>query len=75
MIQKQGEALARHCPRCGGLMAKPTGSRFYWHADHNHPRCDITNIADPLITVQTTETPLQSQPELPEAPKDKRRKK
>jgi hypothetical protein len=27
-------------------MYKPAGSSFYWHADNNHPRCDITNVAD-----------------------------
>lgn len=34
------------CPRCGGLMYKPVGSSFYWHADSNHPPCEITNIAE-----------------------------
>jgi len=27
-------------------MHKPAGSSFYWHAENNHPRCNITNIAD-----------------------------
>jgi hypothetical protein len=27
-------------------MAKPPGSSLFWHADNNHPRCDITNIVD-----------------------------
>jgi hypothetical protein len=35
-----------YCPRCGGLMYKPQGSVFYWHADNNHPPCEITNIAE-----------------------------
>jgi hypothetical protein len=28
-------------------MYKPAGSSFYWHAENNHPPCNITNIADP----------------------------
>jgi hypothetical protein len=27
-------------------MRKPPGSTLFWHADNNHPRCDITNLAD-----------------------------
>jgi len=27
-------------------MLKPAGSSFYWHAENNHPACNITNIAD-----------------------------
>jgi hypothetical protein len=27
-------------------MHKPAGSSFYWHAENNHPPCNITNIAD-----------------------------
>jgi hypothetical protein len=27
-------------------MYKPAGSSFYWHAENNHPPCNITNIAD-----------------------------
>ena len=53
MVEGQGEPV--HCPRCGGLMIKLGGSPFYWHADNNHPRCDITNIVDPTLTVQTSE--------------------
>lgn len=54
MTQGQEEARTRHCPRCGGLMIKPGNSSFFWHAENNHPRCDITNIVDtaPLV-VQT----------------------
>ena len=72
MSQAHGENLPRRCPRCGGLMAKPAGSQLYWHADNNHPRCDITNIVDPPLAVQSTnEQPLaQSEP-----PKGKRPKK
>lgn len=46
MTQGMGEIASRRCPRCGGLMAKPPGSSLFWHADNNHPRCDITNIVD-----------------------------
>lgn len=35
-----------YCPRCRGRMYKPSGSLYYWHADSNHPRCTITNIAE-----------------------------
>jgi ssDNA-binding Zn-finger/Zn-ribbon topoisomerase 1 len=45
--QSQSEDAPRRCPRCGGRMIKHTGSAFYWHADYNHPACEITNIADP----------------------------
>jgi hypothetical protein len=41
-----------YCPRCGGLMYKPQGSAFYWHADNNHPPCEITNIAEQLASAQ-----------------------
>jgi ssDNA-binding Zn-finger/Zn-ribbon topoisomerase 1 len=69
MTQGQGEIEARRCPRCGGLMQKPAGSSLYWHADNNHPRCDITNIVDSSLA-------LQSNKELPnEPPKGSRRKK
>jgi len=60
MTQGQGqveEHAPRYCPRCGGLMQKPLGSTLYWHADNNHPRCDITNIV-----VQTSEEPLNEPP-------------
>lgn len=52
MTQNQGEREPRRCPRCGGRMVKPAGSALYWHADNNHPRCDITNIVDlPEVTL------------------------
>ena len=60
MAEGQGEPI--RCPRCGGLMVKPAGSPFYWHADNNHPRCDITNIVDPALTVQTPEEPPPKEP-------------
>ncbi|MHB8599881.1 MAG: hypothetical protein ACYDER_24120 [Ktedonobacteraceae bacterium] len=58
MTQGQEEMRTRHCPRCGGLMKKPANSLFFWHAENNHPRCDITNIVDtaPLI-VQAKDVP------------------
>jgi hypothetical protein len=52
----------RHCPRCGGLMQKPLGSTLFWHADYNHPRCDITNIVDAPLVVQAPEEPLNEPP-------------
>jgi hypothetical protein len=36
-------------------MAKPAGSPYYWHADYNHPPCEITNVIDPPLAVQTVE--------------------
>ena len=69
MIQGQSEIESRRCPRCGGLMQKPPGSSLYWHADNNHPRCDITNIVDNSLAVQSNdESPNES-------PKGNRRKK
>lgn len=46
MTMGQSVSTPFYCPRCGGQMYKPAGSSFYWHADNNHPRCDITNVAD-----------------------------
>ena len=69
MTQGQSEIESRRCPRCGGLMQKPPGSSLYWHADNNHPRCDITNIVDTPLAVQSNdESPNES-------PKGNRRKK
>ncbi len=56
MTQGHEEAAIRHCPRCGGLMKKPVNSSFFWHAEPNHPRCDITNLADSApLAVHTTD--------------------
>ncbi|HAE83890.1 MAG TPA: hypothetical protein DDW33_11730 [Ktedonobacter sp.] len=55
MIEGQRELTPRRCPRCSGLMAKPAGSPYYWHADYNHPPCEITNVIDPPLAVQTVE--------------------
>ncbi len=69
MTQSQGELEPRRCPRCGGRMVKPAGSTLYWHADNNHPRCDITNIVDlPETTLTSIEPPS-------EPPKGRPRKK
>jgi hypothetical protein len=27
-------------------MCKPAGSTYWWHAQNNHERCDITNIPE-----------------------------
>jgi hypothetical protein len=43
-------------------MVKPAGSSFYWHADNNHPRCDITNIVDPPMAIQKNEEPPHDKP-------------
>lgn len=73
MTQSQGEIEPRRCPRCGGRMLKPAGSTLYWHADNNHPRCDITNIVD---TPETAQAKVSSEPPVdPEPPKGNRRKK
>jgi hypothetical protein len=61
MTQSQQTVPPRHCPRCGGLMSKPAGSSLYWHADNNHPRCDITNIVDASFTTETDASDTQSQ--------------
>jgi ssDNA-binding Zn-finger/Zn-ribbon topoisomerase 1 len=69
MTQGQGEIEPRRCPRCGGLMQKPAGSSLYWHADNNHPRCDITNIVDSSLALQSNNESTN------EPPKGNRRKK
>jgi len=69
MTQGQGKIEPRRCPRCGGLMQKPAGSMLYWHADNKHPRCDITNIVDTSLAVQSSDESPN------EPPKDSHRKK
>ncbi|HLI05231.1 MAG TPA: hypothetical protein VKV40_01530 [Ktedonobacteraceae bacterium] len=61
MTQSQQTLPPRRCPRCGGLMAKPSGSNLYWHADNNHPRCDITNIADASFAIETSASNAEPQ--------------
>ena len=46
MKAHQQDPASLYCPRCRGRMYKPSGSSYYWHADSNHPRCTITNIAE-----------------------------
>jgi len=55
MIESQEKTVQFRCPRCGGPMRKPSGSTLYWHADNNHPRCDITNIVETALEVQIAE--------------------
>ena len=62
MIQAHEEPVARHCPRCGGLMLKPAGSLLYWHADNNHPRCEITNLIDAPVVLPPAEGPPNETP-------------
>jgi hypothetical protein len=69
MTQGQSNIEMPRCPRCGGLMKKPPGSSLYWHADNNHPRCDITNIVEASFTMHSNDEPPI------EPPKDTRRKK
>ena len=68
MTQGQSNIEMPRCPRCGGLMKKPQGSSLYWHADNNHPRCDITNIVEASLTMHSNDEPTN------EPPKDNRRK-
>lgn len=65
MKQGQEESAPLRCPRCGGLMRKPAGSTLYWHADNNHPRCDITNIVETALEVRTSEEPPATPSEAP----------
>ncbi len=55
MTISQDQTPSVRCPRCGGLMRKPSGSSFYWHTDSNHPRCEITNLADISTAARATE--------------------
>ena len=71
MTQGQGNPTPFRCPRCGGLMRKPSGSTLYWHADNNHPRCDITNIVATVLEVETTSDGTPP-PEPPKPTKGKR---
>ncbi|MEO8973546.1 MAG: hypothetical protein ABI406_18310 [Ktedonobacteraceae bacterium] len=77
MTQGHEEAVTRRCPRCGGSMKKPASSLFFWHADNNHPRCDITNIVDTAPPVIQTIDVLDDAPATPspaEPPRGKARK-
>ena len=72
MAQAEETPVTRRCPRCGGLTKKLSGSSLYWHADNNHPRCDITNIVDTSNIVQTSDEPREQSDQ---PPKGKNRKK
>jgi hypothetical protein len=50
-------------------MRKPAGSTLYWHADNNHPRCDITNIVETALEIRSPEAT-----DPPTEPPKKRRK-
>ncbi len=69
MTQSHEEPVTRRCPRCGGLMQKPAGSTLFWHADNNHPRCDITNLVD------TPPVALSNDVEPPDEPRKGRNRK
>ncbi|HLH62208.1 MAG TPA: hypothetical protein VKV20_11045 [Ktedonobacteraceae bacterium] len=71
MTQAHEEPVTRRCPRCGGLMRKPPGSTLFWHADNNHPRCDITNLAD----IPETALPVDIEQEDDSSSKKRNRKK
>ena len=63
MAEDQEKFAPRRCPRCGGLMVKRGASPYYWHADNNHPRCDITNMVDlPMVVQASDESLRQSEP-------------
>lgn len=64
MTEGKGEPVQLRCPRCGGAMRKPAGSTLYWHADTNHPRCDITNIVETVLEIAATPSP-ETPPEPP----------
>lgn len=64
MTESKPGAAPLRCPRCGGLMCKPAGSTLYWHADNDHPRCDITNIVETVLEVQIAEPTEAIEPTL-----------
>ena len=70
MTTGQDQSTPVSCPRCGGLMYRPAGSSFYWHADNNHPRCDITNIAiDTLNAMRAADEPPDEPPAVQQSEK------
>lgn len=58
-----------YCPRCGGKMYKPAGSTLYWHADNNHPACEITNIPETAKIASTGGGMAGAQPAAEQAQK------
>jgi len=75
MAQGHEEAVTRHCPRCGGLMKKPAGSSLFWHAETNHPRCDITSIVDTAPLIVQSHDSTNDVPPAAEPPRGKQQKK
>ena len=75
MTQGHEEVVTHRCPRCGGLMKKPAGSPFFWHAESNHPRCDITNIVDTAPLVVQANDATNDLPPPTGLPRGKSRKK
>lgn len=65
MTEGRAEPAQLRCPRCGGLMRKPAGSTLYWHADTNHPRCDITNIVETVLELTSAESTQEPPPAPP----------
>jgi hypothetical protein len=51
-------------------MRKAAGSTLYWHADSNHPRCDITNIVEAALEIQIS-PPADPPSEAPKKPRKK----
>lgn len=77
MTQSHEETITRRCPRCGGLMKKPANSLFFWHAENNHPHCDITNIVDTtplLVQTQAVSNDVSAVPSPAEPPRGRSRK-
>ena len=61
MTQSQASASYPRCPRCGGRMYKPGGSNLYWHADNDHPSCEITNIVEASLSIKVTDDASQGE--------------
>ena len=59
MTTGQNAPVSFHCPRCGGLMSKPAGSSFYWHATNNHPPCSITSVVEIPKSVSVDEAQVE----------------
>jgi hypothetical protein len=67
MTAGQNAPVSFHCPRCGGLMSKPAGSSFYWHATNNHPPCSITSIVELPRNISTDDSSAEKSGEPLEA--------
>ncbi len=77
MTQGQEEPRTHYCPRCGGRMVRPAGSTLYWHADNDHPRCDITNLVEEAFIAASVEDipPADTGKTTSSGEKEKRNKK